>query len=359
MKLFLLFAITFLLSVVSIFLLIQFSRKFSIYDRIDERKVHTGNIPRLGGIGIFFGFLGGMVIFFQLIGYRTFIGSRLWVLLLSSTLIFIMGVWDDVKPWRARYKLLVQVTAAVLVLSNGFVFTKIGFAGSGMGFSLGFLAYPLTFCWIIGVTNAINLIDGIDGLAGTVSLLSVLSYSFFFFFFGNSTAFYSCIILALSIFGFLMFNLPFPRAKIFMGDGGSQFLGFFLAVLPLFQSGNNLATISLPYAAAILSIPIFDTIAAIWRRVRENRPIDDPDKFHLHHKLMMLGFSARGSLVVIFSLQMILCVLTIASIKVSPILSAFLLVCVFSIVSLFFTIIHIKKQEELVKAHHLQEQSKE
>ena len=338
---------TLLFSLVSIYIILRLTRRFNIYDRVDERKVHTGNIPRLGGVGIFLGFIVGMILFFQEAGHSSYVGTRLWVILVSSSIIFVMGVWDDLKPWRARFKLLVQVIAALMVISSGFVFTRLGFGNSSFGLELGFFAYPLTFCWIIGVTNAINLIDGIDGLSGCVSLFTVLAYALFFYFVGNRVAFYSCVILALSIIGFLCFNLPLPRAKIFMGDGGSQFLGFVLAVLPLLQSGAHLATISLPYAAAVLSIPIFDTIAAIWRRVREGRRIDDPDKLHLHHKLMMLGFNARQALVVIVVLQSIIVTLTVMSAKVPKVLSFFLLVCVYALVLLFFTVIHIKKEEKL------------
>jgi UDP-GlcNAc:undecaprenyl-phosphate GlcNAc-1-phosphate transferase len=266
-------------------------------------------------------------------------------------MIFIMGVWDDLKPWRARYKLLVQVVAALMVISSGFVFRRLGFGNLPFRLELGLVAYPLTFFWIVGVTNAINLIDGIDGLSGSIALLASIAYAFFFYFVGNVAAFYCCVILGLSIVGFLFFNLPFPRARIFMGDGGSQFLGFILAVLPLLQSGNRLATISLPYACAVLSIPICDTIAAIWRRVREKRRIDDPDRFHLHHKLMMLGFSAREALVLIAVLQSIIVTLTVTSAKVPMILSFCLLLCVYALVLLFFTVIHIKKEEELVRRH--------
>ena len=343
--------LTFLFSVVSIYIILCLTRRFNIYDRIDDRKVHTGNIPRLGGVGIFLGFIVGMVLFFRSSRHASYVGTRLWVILASSSLLVVMGVWDDLQPWRARYKLLVQVVAALMIISSGFVFRRLGFGNLPFRFELGVIAYPLTFFWIVGVTNAINLIDGIDGLSGSIALLASIASAFFFYFVGNIAAFYCCVILALSIIGFLCFNLPFPRAKIFMGDGGSQFLGFILAVLPLLQSGNRLATISLPYASAVLSIPICDTIAAIWRRVRERRRIDDPDRFHLHHKLMMLGFSAREALVFIAVFQSIIVTLTVTSAKVPMILSFFLLLCVYALVFLFFTVIHIKKREELIRRH--------
>jgi UDP-GlcNAc:undecaprenyl-phosphate GlcNAc-1-phosphate transferase len=265
-----------------------------------------------------------------------------------------MGVWDDLKPWRARYKLLIQIIAAVCVISGGFYFRNISIGSSFVLVRLGLFAYPLTFIWIIGVTNAINLIDGIDGLAGTISLLAITAYAIFFYSYGNSSAFYICVILVISIMGFLVFNLPFPKAKIFMGDGGSQFLGFILAVLPLLQNGNALASIPITYAAAILIIPIFDTLAAIWRRIREKRRIDDPDKLHLHHKLMLLGFSSRGTLIVLVIFQLIICLLCLVSIRVSAFVAGILLLCIYLIGVLFFTIIHIKKQEELVHKAMLQ-----
>lgn len=351
-----LLGIAFFSSVVSIFGVLKFSRHFGLYDSINERKIHSGSIPRLGGVGMILGFVIGLVIYALDRGGDNFLGIKIWNLIASCSLIFLMGVWDDMKPWRARYKLIIQVVAAFIILGADFTFHKISFSAIGLNLNLGLFRYVITFCWIIGVTNAVNLIDGIDGLAGSLSLMSALIFALFFGQYGNDGAVFICLLLAAAISGFLVFNLPFPRAKIFMGDGGSQFLGFILAVLPLLPDGNGGASISLPYAAAVLMIPLFDTIAALWRRTREHRSFFDADKFHLHHKLMMLGFTARGSLCILVVFQLIIGLLVATSSRIHGVLAFVLIFTVYLLGILFFTVIHIRKEEILEKSELLNSQ---
>lgn len=339
--------ISFIFSLISILCVLVVSRRFGLYDRIDERKVHTGNIPRLGGIGIFAGFVLGLVLFSIFSDYQAFSGQKIWYLIVGCAMIFVMGVWDDMKPWKARIKLLVQCVAAILVLVGGFAFNPITFGPLGLTLDFGIFRYLITFCWIIGVTNSINLIDGIDGLAGSVSTMVALTYALFFHQYGNDAAALVCLLLAVSIGGFLAFNLPFPKAKIFMGDGGSQFLGFILAVLPFINNSVGVATIALPYAAAVLIIPIFDTIAAIWRRLREGRRIDSPDRLHLHHKLMMMGFSKRQTLVVIMVFQLVISIFVACSVWIRGVFALVLLFTVYLMGILFFAVVHIRKKEIL------------
>ncbi|MCD1653155.1 undecaprenyl/decaprenyl-phosphate alpha-N-acetylglucosaminyl 1-phosphate transferase [Treponema zuelzerae] len=345
-----LLGIAFVSSVVSIFCVLLFSRHFGLYDTVDARKVHTGNIPRLGGVGMFLGFVIGLIVFALDTGMDNFLGVKIWNLIASCALIFVMGVWDDMRPWRARYKLMVQILAAVIVLSADFTFHSINFSALRLNWNMGWMRYVITFCWIIGVTNAVNLIDGIDGLAGSVSAMSAFTFGLFFLQTGNTGGMFICFLLAVAIMGFLVFNLPIPKAKIFMGDGGSQFLGYMLAVLPLLPNGKGGATVSLPFAAAVLMIPIFDTFAALWRRSREHRSFFDPDKFHLHHKLMMLGFTARGSLLILVVFQLIIGLLIATSARIHGFLALTLLFAVYLLGLLFFTVVHIRKEEILEKS---------
>jgi len=344
---FVILCIAALISFVSILLVLFVTRRYKLYDQIDERKVHTGNIPRLGGIGIFIGFVSGLIILNVIDGRQNYLGNRMWFLIAGCSIIFVMGVSDDLKPWRARYKLVAQCIAAVLVIAAGFNFHHISFGPTGLNWTLGFLRYPLTFFWILGVTNALNLIDGIDGLAGSVSTMAALSYAVFFFWYDNYGAMLVCLLLAFSISGFLFFNLPFPKAKIFMGDGGSQFLGYMLAILPLINNGDGKPAIALPYAFGVLIVPIFDTFAAIWRRVREHRRIDSPDRLHLHHKLMLLGFSTRQSLVIVIVFQLIIGLLVTCSVALGGTFALIILFTVYLIGILFFTVIHIRKEQAL------------
>ena len=345
-----LLGLAFISSVVSIFCVLLFSRRFGLYDTIDARKVHTGNIPRLGGVGMILGFVIGLVIYALDQGTDNFLGVNIWNIIASCALIFIMGVWDDMIPWRARYKLCIQIAAAVLILCADFTFHRICFSAIGLDWNMGWIRYVITFCWIIGVTNAVNLIDGIDGLAGSLSAMSALTFALFFSQYNNTGAVFICLLLAVAILGFLVFNLPLPKAKIFMGDGGSQFLGFILAVLPLLPNGSGGASISLPFAAAVLMIPLFDTIAALWRRTREHRSFFDPDKFHLHHKLMMLGFTSRDSLLILVVFQLIISLLIVISSRIHGVLALVLLFTVYLLGILFFTVIHIRKEEIVEKS---------
>lgn len=348
---FLVLGIIFITSFLSILCIIAFTRRFGFFDPIDERKVHTGNIPRLGGVGILIGFVLGLILFYFFKNSQFKMHTTIWTLITGCTMIFIMGVWDDMKPWRARYKLMVQCSAALLIMVGGYSFSRITFGSLEIIGNLGIWKYPLTFVWIIGVTNAINFIDGIDGLAGSISFMIALTYSYFFYSTGNEAAFFICLVLAISILGFLFLNLPLPKAKIFMGDGGSQFLGFALAVLPLMSKTNGKATIGLPLAGALLLIPIYDTFAAIWRRLREKRSIDSPDKLHLHHKLMGMGFSSRQVLIIIITLQLTISLLVSCSFWIGGLISSILLFTVYLLCTLFFYIIHLRKNVILAEGN--------
>ncbi|GHT86492.1 hypothetical protein FACS1894137_12160 [Spirochaetia bacterium] len=254
-------------------------------------------------------------------------------------LIFISGVFDDFRPMSPRYKLLTQIIAAFLVVIPGYTFRSVFFIDFGILGNLNWLRYPLTMLWIVGLTNAVNLIDGVDGLAGGVSALVSIFFALIFVFIANNSVMaLICLCLASALGGFLIFNMPFPRAKIFMGDGGSQFLGFILALLPLVHAGGE--PIPLLYAAALLSIPIFDTIAAIWRRLREGRRIDRPDRLHIHHKLLNLGLSTRVVDGVLYGLQIVLGVLVFESMRIKGLRSLIFLGAAYLTTTGFFAAIH-------------------
>lgn len=328
------------LSLVFVWAILSLARRKSWFDHHDERKIHSGQVPRLGGIGFSTAFIAvavGIAFMHPQGGY----GLRFIPVLLAMPLILGFGVVDDFKVLQPRVKLLVQSIAAVLVLSGNYTFHRVGFSVIGFNWEFGLLKYPITFLWIVGVTNALNLIDGVDGLAGGVAALAALTYAALFAAIGNTVAASLCLALAGAVAGFLAFNLPLPKAKIFMGDGGSQFLGFTLAVLPLLDKGNNQANLPLPFAAALLLIPIFDTFAAIWRRTRDGRRIDSPDKAHMHHKLMNLGLGARGVDAVVYALQACLGLLVYLAVRsAGGWKSLLLLLAAYLIAAAFFTAIH-------------------
>ncbi|MDR2376195.1 MAG: undecaprenyl/decaprenyl-phosphate alpha-N-acetylglucosaminyl 1-phosphate transferase [Treponema sp.] len=330
----------FLSSLIMVALVLKVSHRMAWYDHINDRKIHTGNIPRLGGLGFAVAFIAWSLVITLWITEFNY-GLRFLPLLFAFILILISGIWDDFKPMAPRYKLVFQIGAALCVLASGHTFTWFCFAGSAdphiPGWAL--LRYPLSFLWIVGMTNAINFIDGVDGLAGGVSLLAALTFGAVFMFPGvPGTVPLLCICLAAAILGFLVFNAPFPHAKIFMGDGGAYFLGFTLALLPLMgEDGQSLPVF---HAAAVLMIPILDTTAAVWRRLRDGRRIDSPDRSHTHHKLMNLGLSSRRIDAILFTLQIILGFLVYAAIRMPAYLSLIPLALAYLAGISFFTLIH-------------------
>jgi UDP-GlcNAc:undecaprenyl-phosphate GlcNAc-1-phosphate transferase len=341
---------SFVLSFSLVALILRVSHRMAWYDRTGGRKIHDGNIPRLGGIGFVFSF----IIFFVIAGFR-FEGIHFTFQFLpvavAFVLILISGVWDDFKPLAPRYKLIFQTGAAFCVLLSGHVFDRFVYIDradflSFSGWEL--FRYSLTFLWIVGMTNAVNFIDGVDGLAGGVSLLAVLSFGGISVFLGaGGVTLLLCACLASAILGFLVFNAPFPRAKIFMGDGGAYFLGFTLALLPLMGRGTGSGRLPILYAAAILQIPILDTTAAVWRRMREGRRIDSPDRAHTHHKLMNLGLSPRRIDAVLFTLQLCLGVLVYMAVKLPGYLSLVILFLAYAVGIGFFSALHFLNRRAL------------
>jgi UDP-GlcNAc:undecaprenyl-phosphate GlcNAc-1-phosphate transferase len=344
---------SFVVSLVTVALILKVSRRMSWYDRVGERKVHTGNIPRLGGLGFALSFM----VFFVAVSVRSAefnFGFRLVPMVAALVLVLVSGIQDDFKPKSPHYKLGFQVVAALCVLVAGYRFKRVCFIDSldFLGFpGWGLLSYPLTFIWIVGITNAINFIDGVDGLAGGISLLVALSFGGIFVSQGIGGAPpLLCACLAAALLGFLVFNLPLPRAKIFMGDGGAYFLGFVLALFPLVGNGDEAFSLPVPYAAALLMIPFLDTTAAVWRRVRDGRRVDSPDRSHTHHKLMTLGLSSRGIDAVLYGLQIAVSVLVFISLKVPGYGSLGVLLLAYVAGVGFFTAVHFLNRRKLKDA---------
>jgi len=256
-------------------------------------------------------------------------------------LILVFGIWDDLKPLRARYKFGIQVLAAILVSVAGYRFTRITFGTNEFSLVLGWFSWPLTILWIVGIINAINLIDGVDGLSGGISIIILLSYSLVYSYYGNIHAAALSLLLVAAILGFLVFNFPAPQAKIFMGDTGSQFLGFFIALIPLMETPSlGYSRVALPYAAGLTLFPIFDTFAAIWRRTRDSKKIYEPDREHTHHKLLALGLSSLQIDLVLYSVQLVSGALITLALTVLKAWRIPLLIAAYLVVAAFFTILH-------------------
>jgi UDP-GlcNAc:undecaprenyl-phosphate GlcNAc-1-phosphate transferase len=336
-------SLSFALSFLAVACILGISRRMAWYDRIGGRKIHTGNIPRLGGIGFAFSF----VVCFFVISFHFRSGnpaSQFFLEAAAFALILTGGIRDDFKPLAPRYKLALQTAAALCVLISGHVFERLFFIGpvavpDFSGKKL--LCYSLTFLWVVGMTNAINFIDGVDGLAGGVSLLAALTFGAIFLSRGISgVPLLLCAAFVASLLGFLIFNAPFPKAKIFMGDGGAYFLGFTLALFSLTYGGDAAFSLPLAYDIAILLIPVLDTTAAVWRRLRDGSRIDSPDRFHTHHKLMDMGLSARRIDALLCGLQVCLSILVYIAVQTPGYMSLIILFLAYVVGIGFFTALH-------------------
>ena len=326
--------VAFLVSLISMPLIIKFSTKFNIFDYQDARKIHSGNISRLGGVGIAISFFVCTAVYFLITDASLFI--EYLPIISAGLIIFVFGFIDDIVTLRAIVKLLIQIVATGLVIFSGNRFTQIG------PWQIpSVLSYIFTFCWIIGVVNAFNLIDGLDGLCGSLAFTTTLTLGIIYTLSGNSIS-VICFILAASILGFLCFN--WPPAKLFMGDCGSQFLGFMLATLPLIPADSVIEFNKFLIIASVAAFPIFDTIAAIWRRIRDKRPIMSPDKSHLHHKLLNMGYTKKSSLYLVVFIQLLLCSLVVISYLLGTYKGMMVLLLTLVFVTLFFTFIHYTNQ---------------
>lgn len=295
-------------------MLIFFSKRHGFFDEIDQRKIHTEDTSRLGGIGIFISFIISASVspfLVKMLTNDSLIMEKdsisIPMMLLALFVIFITGVLDDFAQVRARYKLIGQFIASILAFIAGAAITQISIPFANYTLELGYFALPLTLLWLVGLSNAVNMIDGIDGLSSGISIIASMIYGFVFLLHGQFFSAIFCYALVGALFGYLFFN--FPPAKIFMGDSGSLFLGFILALLPLVATPHSPTSLILPFT--MLIIPILDVVAAIWRRSREKRNIFSPDRLHLHHKLLDLGLKTRTILALIYGICLILGIIVI------------------------------------------------
>ncbi|MFJ8234672.1 glycosyltransferase family 4 protein [Ureibacillus sp. NPDC094379] len=262
-------------------------------DAPNYRKVHSRIMPRLGGLAIYLAFLIGLVILRPESQYTL-------AIVLGATVIVITGVLDDMYEISAKAKMLGQLIAAIIIVFFGGIqieFINLPFNDGQLDF--GFLSIPFTIVWIIGITNAVNLIDGLDGLAAGVSTIAFITLAGMAMIMGNGFVIAMAAILACATIGFLFYN--FHPAKIFMGDTGALFLGFMIAVLSLLGF-KNITVVSFIIPVIMLGVPISDTFFAIVRRYRNKQKWSDPDKSHLHHRLIDMGFSHRQTVLIIYGI---------------------------------------------------------
>ncbi|MBX2812203.1 MAG: undecaprenyl/decaprenyl-phosphate alpha-N-acetylglucosaminyl 1-phosphate transferase [Myxococcales bacterium] len=274
----------------------------------ESRKVHSRAVPRLGGVAVVLAFFAPILclaLYENRVSDLLYSDIRLIAGLFSGALAIVtLGVYDDLRNASVRTKLLVQCGVASILWLCGF---RIELLSSPVGdvINLGVFSLPLTVLWIVGVINALNLIDGLDGLASGVALLAT-SVLFGVAMVGN--AILLCLItaaLAGAIVGFLFWN--FNPAKIFLGDSGSMFLGFVLSAVSIWTQQKGATAVALLVPVLALGLPILDTSLSFIRRLRKGCSPFQADKEHLHHRLLALGFSHRGAVLVLYSVSILFC----------------------------------------------------
>ena len=266
----------------------------------DSRRMHKRPIPRMGGLAIFFGFILSVLIFLPL-------DDQLRGMLLGSVIIVILGIFDDIYALPAKPKFLIQILSALIAVMMGnrvYFLSNINIFSSEPYWELGWLSIPFSVFWIVGITNAVNLIDGLDGLACGVSTISSTTLLVIALTVAEPEVAILMAALAGSCLGFLPYNLN--PAKIFMGDTGSTFLGFILATVSIQGLFKFYTIISFAVPFLMLGLPIFDTCFAILRRLAKGQSPMAPDRGHIHHRLIDMGFSQKQTVAVLYVVSAIL-----------------------------------------------------
>ena len=283
---------SFLIAFLILPLIIKYSYQKNLMDTPGGRKIHKKVTPSLGGIAIFIGFATASFIwtdFYQWQNIRYVMASML--------IVFLIGVRDDLVPFRAMHKLFGQIIAVVILMfSSIHIESLYGFMGiTEIPLVLGYLITGVT---IIVITNAFNLIDGLDGLAGSIGLISLLAFGAWFYWVGDNMFSLFCFAMAGGILSFLVFN--WEPSEIFMGDTGAMVIGMLLSVMTIrFMNLNNALalvhpakfTATISTAACFIILPLCDTLRIIILRLSQGKSPFTPDKSHIHHAIMRLGMT--------------------------------------------------------------------
>ena len=314
-------AIAFLLAFITTFVVtphtMRLAKKVGAIDIPNDRRVNKKPMPRLGGLAVISGFLVSIIYLFittSIEGKLNLFGEENYYIKMIGFFagILVLGITcyiDDVKGIPSLVKLTAQIIASIIVVACGIRIENISIPFTeGKIVISEIFSYIITVCWIVGITNAINLIDGLDGLSSGVTLISCLSLLMVFALNGSPLiAIVLITALAGALVGFLPFN--FSPAKTFIGDTGSNFMGFSLAIISILGVAKTYTALVLIAPIIILGMPIFDTIFAIFRRIIKGKSIKavfKPDKGHLHHKLMAKGYTQKQAVLIMYGITAIL-----------------------------------------------------
>jgi UDP-GlcNAc:undecaprenyl-phosphate GlcNAc-1-phosphate transferase len=301
------FGVAFVGSLLTTPLVRSLSRRFGLVDHPDaHRKIHRGPMPLGGGLAILsaIGLAALLAFFVPSSKTATILGNlplKLYGVTAGVLFICCVGIWDDVRGMRARYKLLGQIIAAAIVCDSGLAIERLSFLGRSV--ELGLLTAPVTIFWLVLCMNALNLIDGADGLATTIGIVLCGTIGATAVQLNNELVTYVAFAMTGALLGFLRYN--FPPATIFLGDAGSMSIGLLAGGLSIQSSIKGATAFALIGPLAMWALPMLDLSMAVLRRKLTGRGLATTDRMHLHHRLLNYGFGQRQLLIVVGGLSAI------------------------------------------------------
>ena len=318
-------------------------------DKPDERRINKVPIPRMGGIGIALGLVAAVAVQVagtKLLGWPTVFvphmqlqGADYKLLTVAVVIVFLTGAIDDVRNLKPRQKLLGQILAACVAAASGLVIGNVANPFTAELIPIGWLAYPITVVYLVAFTNVINLIDGLDGLAAGITAISCAAMFYLSYEAHQIDAAVLACILAGCCLGFLRYN--FNPASIFMGDCGSNMLGFLLGVIALLGVNRVAAATTLIVPLVIAGVPIIDTFAAIVRRRRGHTAISQADTGHIQHRLIKQGFDQKQAALMIYGWSILLAAGAIIMTKVALPLRFVVFILLVGVSAVFIKKLHL------------------
>lgn len=353
-------ALAFIITFFSIPVIIQVAKAKKLFDEPDERKIHKTVIPTLGGLGIFAGFIIAL-----LMGVPSGVNPEFQYFVAACVVIFFLGIKDDIMILSASKKFIGQLIAAGILIKFGGIHIDNMYGFLGITHIPYVASIILSFFTIIVITNSFNLIDGVDGLAGTLGLITTFTFGCYFLYIGQTAYAVLAFSFSGSLISFLIYN--FSPAKIFMGDTGSLLLGTINSILVIkFINIAGSSNVSFPLSSspaigfAILLIPLVDTLRVFAIRILDRRSPFSPDRNHVHHFLLDIGFSHRKITLscAFVSVAFIAIAFLMRSLDTTLIIGI-LLFAAFSITAVLYrlrrksknTFVPVRSETEIIKTH--------
>lgn len=336
------FCLAFLLSLCIVPIVRKICIKKGLYDLPNDRKIHQIPVPRLGGIAIWLSCcltMGILIIWFWNYPH----GNALSGMFAGGSIIFLLGVLDDIYGLSPKVKLLFQIIAASVAYLFGVQVLAVHIPFVENVIPLGLLSLPITIFWIVAIANALNFIDGVDGLAGGVTVISSLTLGVVAYYTNQPVAAVVAAVVAGAMLGFLAYN--FPPAKIFMGDAGSLFAGFVLASVAV-TGVLKTVTVTILLPIIILSVPLLDITYAVVRRLIQGKSPFIADGEHIHHKLLKAGISQNRTIIIFY----LICIASgVAAVSFVNATGIYLILLLFIILTMLI-IAHSSQKKKLIES---------